>query len=217
MVEAAVSAGYKYVAFTDHGEDLAINGSSRDEMLEHRSRIRSLNESREDIEILFGCELNIGPDGKLDYDEDFRKEFDFCVASVHSHFDLSRDRQTARILTALADESVDAIGHLSGRYVGRRPGIELDIDAIVEGLAITGVALEVNGALDRLDAVTEVTRQAVAAGVSVLIDTDSHHVRDLKRMDYGVRYAQRAWVGPESVVNTLSTTDFLKWTKRRRT
>ena len=216
MVEAAVAAGYKYVAFTDHGEDLAINGSNRDQMLEYRSQIRALNESRDDIEILFGCELNIGPDGSLDYDEDFRKEFDFCVASVHSHFDLSKDRQTARILTALADESVDAIGHLSGRYVGRRPGIELDIDAVVEGLAITGVALEVNGALDRLDAITEVTRQAVAAGVSILIDTDSHHVRDLKRMDYGVTYAQRAWVTRKSVVNTLSTADFMEWANRRR-
>ena len=216
MVEAAVAAGYKYVAFTDHGEDLAINGSNRAQMLEHRSQIRALNESRDDIEILFGCELNIGPDGSLDYDEDFRKEFDFCVASVHSHFDLSKDRQTARILTALADESVDAIGHLSGRYVGRRPGIELDIDAVVEGLAITGVALEVNGALDRLDAITEVTRQAVAAGVSILIDTDSHHVRDLKRMDYGVTYAQRAWVTRTSVVNTLSTADFMEWANRRR-
>ena len=217
MVEAAIAAGYQYVAFTDHGEDLAINGSSRDEMLEHRSRIRALNESQDDIEILFGCELNIGADGSLDYDEDFRKEFDFCVASVHSHFDLNRDWQTARILTALADESVNAIGHLSGRYVGRRPGIELDIDAVVEGLAITGVALEVNGALDRLDAITEVTRQAVAAGVSILIDTDSHHVRDLKRMDYGVTYAQRAWVSRESVVNTLPTADFMDWTRRRRT
>jgi len=216
MIEAAIAAGYLYVAFTDHGEDLAINGSSRAEMAAHRDQIKSLNIAYDEIEILFGCELNIGPDGGLDYDADFRLEFDYCVASIHSHFDLAQDRQTARILRALADPAVNAIGHLSGRYVGRRPGIELDVDVIVEALAVTGVALEINGALDRLDATTEVTRTAMAGGVNFVIDTDSHHTRDLVRMDYGVQYAQRAWVTRERVVNTKPADEFLKWMKSRR-
>lgn len=217
MIAAARNAGYSYIAFTDHGEDLAINGSSREEMLAHRDRIRELNDRHDDIEILFGCELNIGPDGELDYDAEFRLEFDYCVASIHSHFDLPAERQTARILTALADSSVNAIGHLSGRYVGRRPGVELEIDSVLEGLAVTGVALEINGALDRLDATTEVTRLAMAHGVDLMIDTDSHHVADLRRMDYGVWYAQRAWVTNERVVNTKDTGEFLQWVRRRRT
>lgn len=216
MVIAAVDAGYQYIAFTDHGEDLAINGSSREQMLEHRDRIRRLNDEYPEIEILFGCELNIGPHGELDYDADFRLEFDYCVASIHSHFDLPEERQTARILTALADPAVNAIGHLSGRYVGRRPGVELDVSSVLEGLAVTGVALEINGALDRLDATTEVTRLALAAGVDVMIDTDSHHVSDLRRMDYGVRYAQRAWVNKDRVVNSKDPVDFLAWVKTRR-
>jgi DNA polymerase (family X) len=216
MVEAAIAAGYRYVAFTDHGEDLAINGSPRDVMLDHREKIRTLNDAYSEIEVLFGCELNIGADGGLDYDAEFRLEFDWCVASIHSHFDLHRDRQTARILTALADPAVNAIGHLSGRYVGRRPGVELDVDAVLEGLAVTGVALEINGALDRLDATTEVARQGMAAGVDFVIDTDSHHVSDLRRMDYGVLYAQRAWVTKERVVNARGAEDFLEWARRRR-
>jgi DNA polymerase (family 10) len=216
MVDAAVAAGYEYVAFTDHGEDLAINGSSRAVMLEHRDRIRALDERRPEIKVLFGCELNIGPDGSLDYDPEFRLEFDYCVASIHSHFDLPAERQTTRILTALADPAVNAIGHLSGRYVGRRPGVELDVDAVIEGLAVTGVALEINGALDRLDATTEVTRRAMTGGVDFMIDTDSHHVSDLRRMDYGVLYAQRAWVTRDRVVNTRDVDDFLDWTRRRR-
>lgn len=216
MVAAAVNAGYQYIAFTDHGEDLAINGSTREEMLEHRERIRALNAEHPEIEILFGSELNIGPDGELDYDPGFRLEFDYCVASIHSHFDLPEDRQTARILTALADPAVNAIGHLSGRYVGRRPGVELDVASVLEGLAVTGVALEINGALDRLDATTDVTRLAVAEGIDVVIDTDSHHVSDLRRMDYGVLYAQRAWVTRERVINTKAPQDFLEWTRRRR-
>jgi DNA polymerase (family 10) len=216
MVAAAIGAGYEYIAFTDHGEDLAINGSSRDQMLQHRERIRALDDQHPEIEILFGCELNIGPDGELDYDPEFRLEFDYCVASIHSHFDLPEVSQTARVLTALADPAVDAIGHLSGRYVGRRPGVELDVPAVLEGLAVTGVALEINGALDRLDATTDVTRLALAAGVNVIIDTDSHHVSDLRRMDYGVLYAQRAWVTKDRVVNSMATEDFLAWTRSRR-
>lgn len=201
MVEAAIEAGYEYVAFTDHGENLTINGSNREEMMAHRDRIRELDEAHDEIKLLFGCELNIGPDGGLDYDPDFRLEFDWCVASIHSHFDLSEDRQTARILTALQDPSVNAIGHLSGRYVGRRPGVDLDVPVVLEALSITGVALEINGALDRLDATTEVTRMAMDHGVDVVIDTDSHHTRDLVRMGYGVQYAQRGWVTTGRVVN----------------
>jgi DNA polymerase (family 10) len=216
MLEAAIEAGYRYVAFTDHGENLAINGSTREEMLAHRDRIRKLDEANPEITVLFGCELNIGPDGELDYDPGFRLEFDYCVASIHSHFDLPKERQTARILTALADPAVNAIGHLSGRYVGRRPGVELDVEPVLEGLAVTGVALEINGALDRLDATTEVARQAMALGVDVVIDTDSHHVSDLRRMDFGVLYAQRAWVTNERVVNTREPEDFLGWVRRRR-
>ena len=216
MIEAGIAADFRYVAFTDHGEDLAINGSSRDEMLAHRDRIRELGSAYDEIEILFGCELNIGPDGDLDYDPDFRLEFDYCVASIHSHFDLPQDEQTARILKALADPAVNAIGHLSGRYVGRRPGVELDVDVIVEALAVTGVALEINGALDRLDATTQVTRKAMAGGVNFVIDTDSHHTRDLVRMDYGVSYAQRAWVTSERVVNTKPVDEFLEWMRARR-
>ncbi|MCO6502770.1 MAG: DNA polymerase/3'-5' exonuclease PolX [Acidimicrobiales bacterium] len=201
MVEAAIEAGYRYVAFTDHGEDLTINGSSREEMLAHRDRIRQLDDRYPEIDLLFGCELNIGPDGSLDYDPGFRLEFDWCVASIHSHFDLPAEQQTIRVLKALSDPAVNAIGHLTGRYVGRRPGVELDVDAVLEGLATTGVALEINGALDRLDATDEVARRAMAAGVDVVIDTDSHHTRELIRMDYGVRWAQRGWVTVDRVLN----------------
>lgn len=201
MTEAAIEAGYRYVAFTDHGEDLTINGSSREQMLAHRDRIRKLDDRYPEIDLLFGCELNIGAEGDLDYDPSFRLEFDWCVASIHSHFDLPAEKQTVRILKALADPAVNAIGHLTGRYVGRRPGVELDVDAVLQGMATTGVALEINGAMDRLDATDEVARRAVGAGVDVVIDTDSHHVRELVRMNYGVTWAQRGWVTLDRVLN----------------
>jgi DNA polymerase (family 10) len=216
MVLAAVDRGYEYVAITDHGEDLAINGSTREEMLAHRDRIRQLEEENPGIRLLFGCELNIGPKGELDYDPDFRLEFDYCVASIHSHFDLAQSEQTARVLTALADPAINTIGHLSGRYIGRRPGVELDIDVVLEALEVTGVALEINGALDRLDATSEVARAAMARGVDVMIDTDSHHTSEWVRMGYGVAHAQRGWVTGDRVVNTRPLAEFLEWVGRRR-
>jgi DNA polymerase (family 10) len=216
MVEAAAARGYEYVAITEHGEDLTINGSDRAQMREHRTRIRKLQERYPDLQLLFGCELNIGPEGTLDYDPEFRLEFDWCVASVHSHFELSAEQQTARILRALADPAVNAIGHLTGRYIGRRPGIELNLDSVLEGLAVSGVALEINGALDRLDASADVIRRAVARGVKLVISTDSHHTSDLRRMAYGVANAQRGWAGAEDVVNTLPVDEFVAWAGSRR-
>lgn len=215
MVAAGVARGYEYLAITDHGEDLAINGSTREEMLAHRDAIRQM-EQKHGIRLFFGCELNIGPDGSLDYDEDFRREFDFCVASVHSHFDLDGEAQTVRILRALADPAVDVIGHLTGRYIGRRPGIELDVDSVLEGMVTTGVALEVNGALDRLDATADVIRRAVKRGVTLTISTDSHHTSDLVRMEYGVEWARRGWAPRTSVANTLPLAEFEEWVGRRR-
>jgi DNA polymerase (family 10) len=216
MVGAAAARGYEYVAITDHGQDLAINGSSREQMLAHQNRIRRLQDSYPGLRLLFGCELNIGPEGSLDYDPEFRLGFDWCVASIHSHFDLPPEAQTARLLRAMSDPAVSAIGHLTGRYIGRRPGIELDLEPVLEGLVATGVALEVNGALDRLDASAEVVRRAVRLGVKLVISTDSHHTSDLRRMGFGVATAQRGWAGTADVVNTLPLQDFLAWARGRR-
>jgi DNA polymerase (family 10) len=216
MVAVAAERGYEYLAITDHGEDLAINGLSVGEMLSHRADIRALQDEYPDMTLLFGCELNIGPDGSLDYDADFRREFDWCVASVHSHFDLTAAEQTERLITAISDPCVNVIGHLPGRYIGRRPGIELDFDPVLEALAIAGVGLEVNGALERLDASSDVIRRAIAAGVKLVISTDAHHVSELQRMRYGVLTAQRGWAATTDVANTLSREEFLAWAGHRR-
>ncbi|MEZ5408105.1 MAG: DNA polymerase/3'-5' exonuclease PolX [Acidimicrobiales bacterium] len=216
MVKVAADRGYSYLAITDHGEDLAINGSTRAQMLAHRDRIRALQEEYPDLRILFGCELNIGAAGGLDYDADFRREFDYTVASVHSHFDGSARDQTARLVKAIADPTVDSIGHLTGRYIGRRPGIELDIDIVLEALHHFDVALEINGALDRLDAASDVVRRAVERGVKLVINTDSHHTSELGRMEYGVLTAQRGWVPRDQVINTWDRERFLTWVATHR-
>ncbi len=214
MVQVGVDAGYEYLAITDHGVDLAINGSTAEQMLEHRDHIAQVQASHPNTALLWGCELNIGAKGGLDYDDDFRALFDYTVASVHSHYDQSPLDQTKRLIAAISDPTVNSIGHLSGRYIGRRPGIEFDIDVVLEALLHFDVALEINGALQRLDAASDVVRKAVDRGVKLVINTDSHHVSELGRMEYGVLTAQRGWAPRELVVNTWPKDDFLAWVGR---
>ncbi len=211
MVAVAAARGYDYLAITDHGVDLAINGSTAEEMLEHRDHIGRVQADHPDMTLLWGCELNIGAAGGLDYDPDFRALFDYTVASVHSHFDQSVRDQTARLVAAIADPTVHSIGHLTGRYIGRRPGIEIDVDVVLEALHFFDVALEVNGALQRLDAASDVVRRAVDRGVKLVINTDSHHTSELGRIEYGVRTAQRGWAPADLVVNTWDRKRFLDW------
>ncbi len=216
MLEAAAARGFSYLAITDHGEDLAINGVSRELMLDQRQRLAEIQEQHPKMTLLHGCELNIGRDGGLDYDDEFLLGFDWCVASVHSHFDLDPLAQTARLLRAMQHPAVNVIGHLSGRKISRRPGIEFDVPAVVEAAALTGTALEINGALDRLDATVPVLRQARAAGVVFTISTDSHHPDELRRHHYGALHAQRAWITKDRVANTWPRKKFLAWAKSKR-
>lgn len=217
MIAVAAAQGYEYLAITDHGVDLAINGSTAEEMLEHREHIAEISQAYPDMTILWGCELNIGARGGLDYDADFRALFDYTVASVHSHFDQSVAKQTERLVAAIMDPTVNSIGHLTGRYIGRRPGIEIDYDIVIEALAHFDVALEVNGALQRLDAASDVVRKAVDRGVKLVINTDSHHTSELGRMEYGVRTAQRGWAPKDLVINTADRATFMKWANHRKT
>ena len=211
MIAEAAGRGYEYLAITDHGEDLAINGSSAEEMLEHREHIIEAAKAHPKMTVLWGCELNIGAAGGLDYEDEFRAMFDYTVASVHSHYDQSVKDQTARLVAAIADPTVNSIGHLTGRYIGRRPGIEIDVDVVLEALFQFDKALEVNGALQRLDAASDVVRKAVDRGVKLVINTDSHHTSELGRIEYGVKTAQRGWAPKDLVVNTWPKKKFLAW------
>src|SRR5581483_7788069 len=136
-------------------------------LLAQRAQIRALRTQLGDaLTLLHGVELNIGPNGELDYDLEFRRAFDWCLASVHDHFELDRAAQTRRVVTAMQDPSVRMIGHLSARMIGGRPPIELDLDAVIAAAASTGTALEVNGALPRLDLSVDALRRALPQDVT---------------------------------------------------
>jgi len=215
MVARAAQRGLEYIAITEHGEDLAINGLSREAVAAERVEIARLRQEHPGLAILHGAELNIGPEGGLDYDDDFLMAFDWCVASVHSHFDLPAARQTERLLTAIAHPAVNAIGHLTGRMIGRRPGIELDVDAVFDAAEAAGTALEINAHLDRLDVPSDLLRLArERLGLRFVISTDSHQVDEYDNLQWGVANARRGWVEATRVVNTLPPSEFLAWAAR---
>jgi DNA polymerase (family 10) len=216
IVAHAAARGYSYLALTDHAENLPINGVSRAELRAPHDTMAVLQQRYPQMTLLRGCELNIGPRGDLDYDLDFRLSLDWCVAAVHSHFDMDATSQTDRILRAMEDPSVSVIGHLSGRMIGRRPGIELDIDAVLRAAVETGTAIELNSSLSRLDAASDVIRRARDLGVVFVISTDAHHIDDLTRMQWGVRHAARGWLERQQVANTWPRQQFLDWATRKR-
>ena len=216
IVACAAARGYEYLAITDHAQDLAMSGASREQLLEQRARIDALRGSYPALALLHGAELNIGKDGGVDYDPGFRRELEWCVAGVHSHFELPREQQTRRILAAMEDPSVDAIAHLTGRRIGHRPGIELDIVAVLSKAVETDTAIEINSALGRLDAASEVLLQARARDVTFVISTDTHHTRELDRMQWGVMLATRGFVDPSRIANLWPRERFLEWVRRRR-
>ncbi len=215
MVNAAKSRGIKYIAITDHAEDLRINGLSQKEMIQNRKDIEKVAAEHPDMSLLFGAELNIGPEGELDYTPKFRSEFEYTVASVHSHFELDSQQQTKRLVKAISDPTVHSIGHLSGRKIGRRAGIEFDTDIVVEALATFDVALELNSSLDRLDATREVVTTAVNRGVQIVINSDSHHTTDLERLYFGALLAEDLGLKQDQILNAQPYENFLEWLEQR--
>lgn len=216
LVAAAAARGLDYLAITDHAENLTINGVSREQMLQQRRELRELEQARGDLRLLHGSELNIGVDGSLDYDDEFLAGFDWLVASVHSHFNRSVEEQTARVVAAIRHPSVTAIGHLTGRMMGKRAGIDLDLEAVFDAAAETGTAIEINASLRRLDAPVEAIREGARRGVHFVISTDSHGVDDLDRARFGAAQARRAGLERELIANTWPTERFFAWVEQVR-
>jgi DNA polymerase (family 10) len=201
MAGAAREAGYEYLAITDHSASMGFGADVSPEQLERQ--IDVIRSTKVDgIELLAGSEVNILPDGSLDYEDDVLASLDWVIASVHTSFRMSAKEMTARIVRAIEHPLVDAIGHLSGRKIERRAPYEFDVEAVLEACARTGTRLEINASPDRRD-VNEVTaRAAAAAGIPILINCDAHRVGGFEVARYGVATARRAWLTAAQVLNT---------------
>ncbi len=202
MVATAAGRGYEYYAITDHAPNLYMQQMTDAKMLKQREQVRRLAASGAagSMVLLHGTELNIDPDGNVDWDAGFLDAFDVCVASVHSHFNQSRDDMTRRIIRACENPHVNIIGHPTARMIGKRDRIDYDLEAVFEAAARTGTALEINSYPDRLDLGDEHVLWAKRHGVKFSVDTDSHSTVHLPFMRYGVATAQRGWLTKDDVI-----------------
>jgi DNA polymerase (family 10) len=204
MAEAARERGYEYLAITDHSATHGFgNDVPSDALRRHVEHVRAVDAGfGDDFRLLAGSEVNVLPDGALDYDDDLLSELDWIVASLHSSFRMGEDEMTERMVRAIEHPLVDAIGHPTGRLIERREPYALDLDRVFEAAARTGTFLEINGNPHRRDLSETNARRAVAAGVTLVLDSDAHGPEVLPVIGYAVASARRAWVRSEQVANT---------------
>jgi DNA polymerase (family 10) len=202
MLEAASASGLEYYAVTDHAPDLVMQRMTDEKMLAQRERLGALRSRFPSMTLLHGTELNIGPDGSVDWEAEFLSGFDVCVASVHSHFNQDPAEMTRRFVRACENPHVNIIGHPTTRRMGKRPPVEADWDEIFKACAATGTALEIDAHPQRLDLPADLIRRALRHGVKFSVDSDAHSVVHLKNQRYGIGTAQRGWLTPDDVINT---------------
>ncbi len=215
MVATAAGSRYAYYAVTDHAPNLAMQRMTDEKILAQRAELRDL-QSRYDMTLLHGTELNIDPDGGVDWPDAFLAGFDLTVASVHSHFTQSREDMTRRVIRAMENPYVNMIGHLTTRQIGKRPPVDLDLDAVFEAAARTGTALEVNSHPARLDLNDEHILWAQRHGVKFAVNTDAHAAVHLPLIRFGVATAQRGWLTKDDVINAWPLSKLERFLRKGR-
>jgi DNA polymerase (family 10) len=202
MARAAKARGYEYIAITDHSRSLKFAGGVTVDDL--RAHARAIKKLRDEVgmAIFIGSEVDILPDGSLDYPDEILNTLDLVIGSVHSRFRMSAEEMTRRVIAAMQNAHLDILGHPTGRLLGQRPPFELDLDAVIEAARQTETVLEINASPDRLDLKDSHVRLARDHGALFEIGTDAHRQDHLRTMEYGIGTARRGWVEASSVINT---------------
>ncbi|HEX5323280.1 MAG TPA: DNA polymerase/3'-5' exonuclease PolX [Capsulimonadaceae bacterium] len=211
---AAEKRHYEYLAITDHSQSLAITNGLSPERL--REQIRAIQDAGDKygIHLLTGSEVEIKPDGSLDYPDELLAELDFVIASVHSRFQQTREEMTARMVKAVRNPNVDMIGHPTGRLINEREPYEVDMEALIEAAAETDTAMEINSSPNRLDLNDVHARMAKDAGVKIFVNTDAHATGYFDLLQFGIVVARRAWLEPKDVMNTRPYNELMDWLRR---
>lgn len=217
MARAARAAGREYIAITDHSQSLAMaNGLDEQRALAHAAHVRSLNGRIEGLTVLAGIECDIRPDGTMDLADDCLAQLDIVIASVHSAFSQDEGQMTDRLLRAIANPYVDVLAHPTGRLILKRDGYRFDVERVFAAAAATGVAVEINSQVDRLDLDDTHARLAQSRGVKLVIDSDAHSPAALANLRWGAMVARRAWLEDRDVLNTLPVDGFRAALRRNR-
>jgi DNA polymerase (family 10) len=216
MVRAAADRGYAYMAITDHSQALGITGGLReDELRDEHAQIRALQPDYPDMRLLCGVEVDIHIDERLDCSDEFLESCDIVVASIHSALQKPASVQTGRLIAAINNPHVDVIAHPTGRLLGKRPGYEIDLGAVLDALVRTRTAIEVSGQPERLDLDADGIKAAIERGVMLVLNTDAHaHDQIAGLMRYAVGTARRGGATPESILNTRGYDDLRRWLER---
>jgi DNA polymerase (family X) len=216
MVEAAQERGYRYLGITDHSQSLKIAGGVPEaELWQQIRRIDRLNEKLKGIQILKSAEVDILPDGRLDYSDALLKELDYTVCSIHSKFALPKQTQTDRILRAMDNPYFNILGHATGRLLLKRAGYEIDIERVIEHAKQNGCYFEINSSPDRLDLSDRHARMAREAGVKIAVCTDAHSIAELDFIRCGVDVARRAGLVRDDVLNARPWPELKRLLRRR--
>ncbi len=214
---AARDAGYEYIGITDHSQAAAYAGGLKpDDLLRQADEIDAVNQRLEGIRVLKGVEADILQDGRIDYGSQVLERLDFVIGSVHSRFNMAEREMTARMLAAMDNPFLTIIGHPTGRLLLSRDPYGIDLEAVIERAAATGVALEINADPHRLDLDWRVLPDARARGAAISIGADAHSVAGIGNVEYGIGIARKGWLGPADVLNALSVDEFLTFAGRRR-
>jgi DNA polymerase (family 10) len=217
MVQAARERGYHFLCITDHSQSTTIaNGQSPQRLAKQIREIRKIAAKLKGFTLLAGAEVDILADGSMDFKNELLADLDFVVGSIHSGLGGARDKVTARTLKAMDNPYVTCIGHPTGRVIGYREAMDLDMPAVIEHAAQTGTALEVNADPSRLDLKDIHCRMAIEAGVKLAIDTDAHSTDSLSLMPFGVATAARGWATKDDVLNALSPAKLKAFLKAKR-
>ena len=217
MARAAAKRGMKVIAFTDHSVSLGVTGGlSMDDHKKQAAEIKKIQKQLGDsILVLHASEVEIKADGTLDYPDEFLATLDLVVASLHTSLRQPREKVTQRVINAIHNPHVDIIGHPTGRLIPDREGADLDMNAVLNAAAESGVVLEINAHPARLDLDDVFARRAKELGIPISINTDAHSEADLDMLFYGVATARRAWLESKDVINTWPTKKLLDWLKKR--
>ncbi len=217
MVNRAREKQYEYICITDHSKFLQVaNGLNETRLRKQREEINRLNEKFDDIHIFAGVEMDILPDGSLNFEDDFLKEMDFVIGAIHSAFNQSEEKIMYRLYTALDNPYVSLIAHPTGRLIGRREGYRVNVEKLIERAKETNTALELNANPNRLDLASEWVRKAQEAGVTIAINTDAHDYLMLEHMKYGTGAARRGWIEKNTVINTWPKAKLIEFMNRNK-
>lgn len=213
MIEACIQQGYDYMAITDHSRSLRVaNGLSVERLLEQNEQIRALNKAYSEIDIYSGIEMDILPDGTLDYEDEVLQELDYVIAAIHQSFNQSEEETMQRLINACHNPYVRQIAHPTGRLIGRRSGYAVNMEELITVAVQTNTVLEINANPMRLDLSAAVIRQY--PDIKLAINTDAHHTSHLDFMKYGVGTAIKGHVKREQVINTLTREGFRDWLQK---